>query len=40
MLSWFPPALCDLVDERIDVLAGFVMPDTIEMVSRQGDRGA
>ena len=30
MQSWFPPALCDLVDERIDVLAGFVMPDTIE----------
>jgi hypothetical protein len=30
MQSWFPPALCDLVHERIDVLAGFVMPDTIE----------
>ena len=30
MQSWFPPTLCDLLDQRIDVLAGFEMPDTDE----------
>ena len=30
MQSWFPPSLGDLVDQRIDVLAGFEMPDTDE----------
>ena len=26
MQSWFPPALCDLLNQCIDVLAGFHMP--------------
>ena len=30
MQSFYPPELCDLVDQRIDVLAGFEMPDTDE----------